>query len=72
MISVTERRHRFELLQTLGKEAGIAISICRCKNPDLVSAGCDIAGPSPQADNAVTKQVVLPFADPQRNLNSAQ
>ncbi len=67
MISVAERRHRFELLQTLGHEAGVAIRACRCKNPDLTSVGCDIAGPSRQTNPTSAEQPSLPFTDPACN-----
>ncbi len=72
MISTSERRSRFELLQTLGKEAGIAISACRCKNPELTSVGCGIAGPPPRNERASEEQALLPFVDPARDQGIAR
>lgn len=70
MIGVADRRRRFEFLQTLGKEAGIAISICHCKNPGLTSIECGIAGPPPQNEHTGAEQAVLPFADPAHDQKS--
>ena len=67
MIGAWERRRRFEFLQALGKEVGIAIGACRCKNPDLTSAGCGIAGPPPLNEHTSEEQTLLPFVDPGRN-----
>ena len=45
MINLAERGHRFEKVRQLGRDVGIHVKICRCKNPDLADAGCNIAGP---------------------------
>ena len=72
MISSSERRSRFEVLQTLGREAGIAISVCRCKNPDLASVGCGIAGPPPPNEHTREEQALLSFLDPARDQEGTQ
>lgn len=63
MIGASGRRRRFEFLLALGKEAGIAIGACRCKNPDLTSVGCGIAGPPPLNEHTREEQTLLPFVD---------
>lgn len=67
MISTSDRRSRFEMLRTLGKEAGIAVTACRCKNPDLTSFGCGIAEPPPRNEHTSEEQALLPFAAPARD-----
>ncbi len=71
MIETAERRRRFELLRTLGREAGIAVSACRCKNPHLTSVGCGIAGPPPPNEHTSEEQALLPFVDPGREQQGA-
>lgn len=72
MIGTSERHSRFEMLQTLGKEAGIAISPCRCKNPDLASVGCGIAGPPAKNEHTSDEQTLLAFVDPARDQEATQ
>lgn len=45
MIATEERRRRFAHLRELGSRHDIDVHICTCKNPDLASDGCQIAGP---------------------------
>ena len=45
VIDAQERYKRFENMRELGRKYGIEVNVCRCKNPDLPSQGCQIAGP---------------------------
>ncbi len=47
MLDAAERERRFDRFRMLGKEHGIAIRVCGCKNPDHTSGECGIAGPPP-------------------------
>jgi hypothetical protein len=40
----TEREAIFTRLRKIAAEFGIGLKICACKNPDLVSGTCSIAG----------------------------
>lgn len=46
MICREDRARRFARLAVLGRDFGICITACRCKNPTLASTVCGIAGPS--------------------------
>lgn len=52
MIGTEERRNRFWRLEVLAARYGIGIHVCTCKNPDLASLGCQIAGPTSRAPEA--------------------
>jgi DNA repair photolyase len=43
-LSITERDAVFSKLEAIAKVYGIEVKICACKNPDLASNSCSIAG----------------------------
>ena len=65
MISLEERTTRFRRLAELGKRFGIEIMPCRCKNPDLGSQGCQIAGPTQTTKQPATMQEPLLWSEPE-------
>jgi DNA repair photolyase len=62
MLGTENRRRRFGRLETFAARYGIALHVCSCKNPDLGSLGCHIAGPSPRTSQTQT----LPLFDPKQ------
>jgi len=52
MMGTQERRNRFSRLEVLAARYGISIHVCTCKNPDLASLGCQIAGPTSRSPEA--------------------
>ncbi|HUU82885.1 MAG TPA: radical SAM protein [Phycisphaerae bacterium] len=62
MIPNRERALRFARIEALAGCFGIRLTACRCKNPDLPSAPCRIAGPSAETEPALDAQGVFDFA----------
>lgn len=62
MIAGEERARRFARLANLGQRFDIHIAPCRCKNPELASTECQIAGPPVSATRSLGSQGVLDFA----------
>lgn len=63
MICREDRARRFARLAVLGRDFGICITACRCRNPTLASTVCGIAGPSVPEVPSVEAQRVFGFAD---------
>ncbi len=61
MIASEERARRFARLVNLGQRFDIRITACRCKNPGLASAECQIAGPLDTATGGSQPQGLLDF-----------
>ena len=61
MIASEERARRFARLVNLGQRFDIRITACRCKNPDLASAECQIAGPLDSTTGGSQSQGLLDF-----------
>ena len=64
MLGTDERGRRFERLRELANAAGLRVRLCRCKNPDLADAPCEIAGPADAGDAATLDRRM-----PQRKLD---
>jgi DNA repair photolyase len=62
MLNRDERKRRFDALSALGQSYGITIRACRCKNPDLATTGCGIAGPGLANEAPEEDQPLLAFA----------
>lgn len=60
-IGEQERRERFARLADIGRQYGITVSPCRCKNPGLADGSCHIAG-SVHRPTSIAVQPDLPFA----------
>ncbi len=60
-IGEQERRERFEGLALLGRQCGMTIAPCRCKNPSLARGNCHIAGPPSPAGEQSARQLRLQF-----------
>lgn len=63
MICREDRARRFAHLAVLGRDFGIGITACRCKNPTLARTVCGIAGPSVPRAQSAEAQRVFGFAD---------
>jgi hypothetical protein len=61
MATSSDRAARFGRLSVFCAEHGIELDVCRCKNPELGSPGCHIAGPALAPANQATPQHLLEF-----------
>lgn len=61
MIAREERQRRFAMLGALGDSMGIRVRLCRCENPELAGAGCEIAGPAFSQDDVSSSQGTFRF-----------
>jgi hypothetical protein len=43
-LPLESRSRIFQRLETIARQFGITVKICACKNPELASASCSIAG----------------------------
>jgi len=70
MLGIDDRRRRFARIQVWGDKVGIHVTPCHCKNPELGSVGCGIAGPQSWDSRAPTSQGLLDFSARRRSESS--
>ena len=61
MIASEDRAKRFARLVSIGQRFDIRITACRCKNPELASETCQIAGPPVSATRRQVSQGAFDF-----------
>ncbi len=72
VLGIDDRRRRFARIQVWGEDAGIRVTPCHCKNPELGSVGCGIAGLQSSTTPAPSSQGLLDFSARQRSESSGE